>query len=120
MVNLIYPRVVSQRRRAASVGAGAGAGSYDGLQRSQETVVARNLPCNIQIDRTGRPSDAKLPGDPIGEPTHKLFFPASAAPTFSSILERDVFEDEIGRRFQAIAVEWQPLACQVRAQLLET
>lgn len=120
MVNLIYPRVVTQRRRAASIGAGAGAGSYDGLQRSAETVVARNMPCNIQIDRTGSASPAKLPGDPIGDPTHRLFFPGSVVPSSATILERDVFEDEQGRRYQAIAVEWQVLATQVRAQLLET
>lgn len=118
--NLLYPHTVSQRRNEEQPTAGRS--PYDGLQASAETVINSSLVCNIQIDRTGRPPDAKLPADPIGAPTHKIFFPGSwmGGPNYGDIRVRDVLVDGLGQRYQIIVTEWQPLALQVRAQLLET
>jgi len=118
-MSLIYPRLANLRRRPPALGAGAGAGQYDGLQRSDETVIATDLPCNIQIDRTGRPPVTGVPGDPIGSPTYKFFFAGATVPAQDFILERDILEDELPRRYMVIAVEWQVIGTQVRAQLLE-
>jgi hypothetical protein len=121
-ISLLYPHRVAIRRNLGQPVAGLSA--YDGAQASAETVIASGVICNIQIDRTGRPPDAQLPADPIGAPTHKIFFPGAllggiaAANGFVHI--NDILVDDLGQRFQVIVTEWQPLALQVRAQLMET
>jgi hypothetical protein len=118
--NVLYPHQVSVRRNLEQPVAGQSA--YDGAQASAETVIFSSLSANIQIDRTGRPPDAKLPADPIGAPTCKIFFPGAwlGGPGYGDIRINDVLVDGLGLRYQVIVTEWQLLATQVRAQVLET
>lgn len=111
-----YPRTIVFRRPSQPVQAGPGA--YSGLLPANETLIIANIPANIQIDRTGRPSEARLPADAIGNPTHKFFVP-TALLYVGQIKERDVIVDEVGSRYQIVAIEWQTLGVQIRAQLLE-
>lgn len=118
-LDFLYPHRVDIRRNMEQPVAGRSA--YDGLQANAETVLASSIACNIQIDRTGRPSEAKLPGDPIGEPTMKIMFPGTwlGGPEYGAIQPRDVLVDGLGNRYQVIVNEWQLIGCQVRAQLLQ-
>lgn len=95
----------------------AGVSSYDVI--SDGPVVLTGIPASIQIDRTGHPSPALLPGDPIGLPTHRIMLPFSAVPAMGLIRERDVIVDNLARRFQVVVTEWTFIGTQVRAQLLE-
>lgn len=119
-VNLLYPHTVIVRRNLEQPVAGQS--PYDGAQANAETVIAPAQECNIQIDRTGRPPDAKLPADPIGAPTHRIFFPGTwlGGPAYGAIRINDVLVDGLGIRYQVIVTEWQPIGTQVRAQVLET
>jgi hypothetical protein len=121
-INLLYPHRVDVRRNLEQPTPGRSA--YDGAQATAETTIVSGVICNIQIDRTGRPPDAKLPADPIGAPTHKVFFPGEAfggvASGYGFIQVRDTLVDGLGQRYQVIVTEYQPLALQVRAQLMET
>lgn len=118
-VNILYPHVVSLRRNNEQPVAGQS--PYDGLQSSNETVIQSGMAANIQIDRTGRPPDAKLPGDPIGAPTCKVFMPGAwlGGPTYGVIKINDVLVDQMGLRYQVIVTEYQPIGLQIRAQVLE-
>jgi hypothetical protein len=121
-LNILYPHRVSIRRNLEQPKAGKS--SYDGAQASAETTLMTGVMANVQIDRTGRPPDAKLPADPIGAPTHKIFFPGEwlggTASGYGFIRVNDILVDDLGQRFQVIVTEYQPLALQVRAQLMET
>jgi hypothetical protein len=118
--NLLYPHIVSLRRNMEQPAGGQSA--YDGAQASAETVLIVGMAANVQIDRTGRPPDAKLPADPIGAPTHKIMFPAVSlgGPGYGTIMNRDILVDGLGQRYQVIVVEWQYIGTQVRAQVMET
>jgi hypothetical protein len=118
--NFMYPHIVTVRRNMERPAAGQSA--YDGLQANAEVVIAGPMLANIQIDRTGRPSEAKLPGDPVGAPTMRIMFQAQTygGPAYGVIAPRDVIVDGLGNRYQVIVVEWQYLGTEVRAQLLET
>lgn len=117
--NILYPHIVSLRRNNEQPAAGQS--PYDGLQASAETVIAIGMVANVQIDRTGRPADAKLPGDAIGAPTCKIFLPGAwlGGPSYGFIKINDILVDGLGLRYQVIVVEWQPIGTQVRAQVME-
>jgi hypothetical protein len=117
--NILYPHVATLRRNLEQPVAGQSA--YDGAQATAETVMAGPMAANFQIDRTGRPPDAKLPADPIGAPTMRVFFPGTwlGGPAYGMIQPFDILVDGLGQRYQVIVVEWQPIGTQVRAQLLE-
>lgn len=117
--NILYPHTVSLRRNNEQPVAGQS--PYDGLQASAETVIQSAMVANLQIDRTGRPPDSKLPADPIGAPTMKIFFPGTwlGGPGYGVIKINDVLVDGLGNRYQVIVVEWQPIGTQVRAQIME-
>lgn len=115
--SFMYPRLINITRPAQPVKAGAN--GYSGLLVTSETTILSNIPANIQIDRTGHHSAAGLPSDAIGEPTYKVFIGSGNGIAAGQIRGRDIITDDAGWRYQVVAVEWQPLAIQIRAQILE-
>jgi hypothetical protein len=116
MPNFLYPHIVQVRRPA--VAASGGDSGYFGLESATETVIAQNIPANI--DNAGRAATglgiASVPSD-ASKSTWRIFTPRNALPP-GAIRVRDIIVDEFGQRYQASAVQNHPLGMTMLAELL--
>lgn len=100
--------------------ASVGLQTYNGLAAGSETPVAKNLPANIQFDRTGRPPTTGLPGDTQGRGSWKVFIPLARAPKPGMIKKRDIITDDTGTRYQVTNPYWNSLGFAGRCEEMQT
>lgn len=119
MVNVIYPRTVSIRRPKTEPGIGVQ--GYGGVAPMNEIVIASGLIASIQYERVGLKNVANLPTD-SRRSTWLIIIPVSASPSLLGtpglITENDIVVDDLGKRYQVYAADWQVLAYNIHAQLL--
>lgn len=93
----------------------AGINSYAGFTQENGTLIVDGLTATIQIYRQGGMSPGKLPGD-----TYMPIFKVFIGNLLNGVVqERDFIVDETGKRYQVMGVEFEVLATQIWAQLME-
>jgi hypothetical protein len=113
-VSFLYPSTISISRPNPMTGIGRQ--EYSGLDPSNETIVASNIPAHIQSDRQGTVPDAKLPGDAAGQGIWKIIFKGAKGISRT----HDVITDDLGNRYQIISADWGPLVTTCRCQILQS
>lgn len=120
-MSFIYPRLVTATRPIGTTGIGAL--PYQGLDPEQETVLFSNLPASIQ-HRGNTAQIAGLPADAKGAPVWEIIIPLNALALSTtgqqSIIERDIFTDDLGNRYQVAASYWNSLGYQFECEKLQT
>ena len=120
-MSILYPRTVSVRRQKAS-GAVGGKVGYGGDNPNTEAVIASGLSASIQYKRVGVANPTNLPAD-SRRPQWVIVIPQAGNTTNISlglIAENDVVQDEIGRRYQVYAADWQVTGYQLLVELLNS
>jgi hypothetical protein len=113
-VSFFYPRVINISRQNAN--SAIGAQPYSGLSASNETVVASGIEARIQIQRQGSWPVAKLAGDAVGESVYRILFKSADG----LVQDRDIITDDLGKRYQVVQFQWQPMITTCIAQIMET
>lgn len=116
-MSFIYPRTVAITRPASDVAAGYQP-NYSGLDPSNETPVASDLPASIQIKKERGKPDPDLPGDAAAKSFWTVFIPVGAAP-LGLIQTNDVITDDLGVRYQVTAPYWNSLGHALLVERLE-
>lgn len=114
-MSFIYPRTVTLRRPAAQTGEGKL--SYGGKTQAGEATVQADIPASIQLRREGQRNPTGLPGDGA-RPTWDVFTPRRAL-AVGVVKDRDIFVDDLGRRFQVLGDYIDSLGGKYRAEKLE-
>ncbi|GGH14813.1 hypothetical protein GCM10007036_14370 [Alsobacter metallidurans] len=114
-MSFIYPRTISVRRPSAP--SGRGAVGYQGLQASDESVIASGLAASIQESGTASRTDAGLPADAFSSTIWRIFIPQLPD---GQLRNRDIIVDDQGRRFQVVAAYWNSLGYNARCHIMET
>ena len=110
----LYPRVLTFKRPALPVTYGVV--GYQGTTEATETLIASNIPANVEIASAGKNvSSSGLPADSPGPIKWIITLPASAMATLPMIMERDFVYDDLGRRFQVDAYQPGPLGARIDA-----
>lgn len=116
-MSTLYPRIISVRRKIITTPTTSqGQIGYQGADPFTEFVVAAGLPCSIQYERVGRESAARLPTD-TRRSTWLILIPVYAA-GIGLITEDDIILDDLGKRYQVYAADFQPLGYNLHSELL--
>jgi hypothetical protein len=112
----LFDRIVQIRRPIRQTAVGSQ--GYGGLSPIQETVVFPAIPANISFAaKVKGASAAGLPGD-VTKSEWVVTLPNGYAGA-GQIVERDVVEDDEGRRFQVVGAWGHILGWTLRSELLE-
>jgi hypothetical protein len=115
-MSTLYPRTISVRRQ--SVTAQFGTTAFGGDAPTQETIIASGVPASIQYERFGRGNEANLPTD-SRRSAWLILIPLNAVGvTLGTIIENDIIADDLGKRYQVYASDYQPLGYNLHAELL--
>lgn len=99
-MSFMYPRVVKILRPRAQTGVGERT-TYAADQASAETTIKQGIPASIQAKSSNERSAMGLPGDGAIS-TWRVLTPRGALRD-SDVLDRDIIQDDLGRRFQVVA-----------------
>ncbi|WGS53576.1 hypothetical protein LFL96_21195 [Paraburkholderia sp. D15] len=116
-MSFIYPRTISITRPAQDTAVGYSS-SYSGVQPSNETPVASDLPASIQLKKERGKPDPNLPADAAAKTFWTVFIPLGSAP-LGLIRTNDIVTDDIGNRYQITGAYWNSLGYAALAELLE-
>lgn len=100
-MSFLYTRKIEIRRPSSVTGAGGGHG-YVAETSTKETVLVSGVKANIQAERVGSHNSTGLPTDSRGLVTWRVLTPRKAVAD-GFVKNRDIFVDDLGRRFQVIA-----------------
>lgn len=114
-MSFMYPRTVSISRSGPQ--AGEGKLGYGGETQADETPVAQDLPCNIELRTEGQRNATGLPGDGT-RPTYDARIPRRALAN-GQVLDRDILIDDLGQRYLVVANYWNSLGYALRIERLE-
>lgn len=114
-MSFLYPRMVSISRE--SVDPSVGAVGYGGVSRTNEDVIATDLPASIQLKQGRGGPEAGLPAD-AAKTVWRIFIPRAAA-ALGAIETRDIVTDDLGQRYQVSGAYWNSLGHNLLCQLLE-
>lgn len=115
-MSFMYPRLITISRPIPT--AGVGAIDYEVLQANDETVIASNIPANIQYDSTTDRITAKLPADAYRGMRWKVFIPLKSIAK-GIVKDNDVVTDDEGIRYQVSGAYWNSLGCNLKCERLE-
>lgn len=116
-MSFLFPRTVSVRRPTSNSGVGFQA-AYSGTTRESEDEVFKDLPASIQLRREGSANKTGLPGDATS-PFWDVFLHRRSIKA-GEVQSKDVFEDDLGRRFQVAADDYEALNPRFRCMKLES
>lgn len=94
---------------------------YSGVNQGDdfnESVVARDLPANIQYVGQARAKGAELPADTQNRTNWDIYLPPKVS-RLGLVKVRDVVVDELGNRYQVTAPDWGALGYRLRTELEE-
>ena len=111
----LYPRTISVRRQGTAPQVGQV--GFGGDAPVQETVIFTSLCASIQYSTIGRGNQANLPTD-SRRSTWLIMLPANSPATLGTITENDIIQDDVGKRYQVYAADYQVLGYNIRADLL--
>lgn len=106
IITITRPNAVTQK----------GAVGYIGETKADETVIASNVPADIQKQARGGAPSIKLPGDVIRETYPKIFFNLAR----DTVQNRDIITDQNGLRYQVTNAYWTVFQYQCECELLQT
>jgi hypothetical protein len=112
-MSFMYPRTIKITRQPDNTGVG-GIG-YQGQDPSTETVIASNIPANIQQGSSTRRNEADLPTDNPRGGLWNIFFNMPNGTIFS----KDVITDDLGIRYQVVDPYWNSLGYKAICERLE-
>jgi len=116
-MSILYPRTISIRRESTiTPPAQQGQIGYGGAAPVSESIIASGLSASIQYERVGRENPSRLPTD-TRRSTWLILIPLSDA-DFGLITENDIVLDDLGKRYQVYAADFQPLGYNLHAELL--
>lgn len=99
-MSFMYPRIIRITRPNTSNAIGAQ--PYQGLNTTNETVIATNIPANIQETKESRQPSTDLPGDVIRQTLWNIFFKLPNG----TVNERDIITDDLNLRYQVTGAYW--------------
>jgi hypothetical protein len=94
---------------------GVGALDYQGLDPTQETVIATSLPASIQKSKNLRNPPSGLPSDIVRNTSWDIFFKSPNG----TLQSRDIIVDDLGVRYQVTAPYWNSLGYKAECERLE-
>lgn len=115
-MSFLFPRIVQITRPNPTTGVGAL--GYQGLLKTNETILFTDIPASIQ----GRGSTAQragIPGDAKSTPVWVVIIPLMYCSN-GSIIERDIITDDLGNRYQVSSAYWNSLGYQAECEKLQT
>lgn len=112
----MFNRTIAIYRGNAATGVGAQ--GYSATQMVGETLVAKDLPAEIQFKRRAGAPDPGVPSDAPSLPGWRILIPAAFSP-LGLILERDVVVDDLGKRYLVSGAYWNVLGFNLSASMLE-
>lgn len=115
-MSFLFPRTVIVHRPATTGGVGFVA-AYAGHTPEHESAVFTGLQASIQIRREGSANKVGLPGDGTS-PFFDVFLRRRDVPA-GAIHSRDIIIDDLNRRFQVVATDYESLNPRLRCMQLE-
>lgn len=115
-MSFLYPRTIKVTRPNDSAPA-VGLRPYSGEVRTDESIIATNLPASIQQRRKSASAHGELPSD-APKSDWAIFIPKRSA-ALGLITERDIVTDDLGKRYQVAAAYWDSLGYQLLVMLLQ-
>jgi hypothetical protein len=112
-MSFIYPRTITISRPFNT--SGVGALPYQGLDPSDETVIATGIIASIQKESSVS-LQSGLPGDVASGSEWAIFF---VLPN-GTLLDRDIITDDLGERYQVMAAYWNSLGYKAICERLQT
>lgn len=114
-MSFIYPRTIAVHRPGAQSGEGALA--YGGAGQSTESALKTGVPASIQLRREGQRNPTGLPGDGA-RPSWDVFTRRGTL-VAGDVHDRDIFVDDLGRRFQVLGDYIDSLGGKYRVERME-
>lgn len=115
-MSFLFPRTVAVHRPAADSGVGFQA-AYAGQTQAAETPILTGLQASIQVRREGSVNKVGLPGDGTA-PFWDVFLHRRDV-TAGQVMNRDIIIDDLSRRFQVVASDYESLNPRFRCMQLE-